>query len=343
MLTQSEPSPPLSFELHHKICQRLDGRKTEMKHRCWLNSFVFSSFFPPLVFHSCLSKKPALESLLSFSPTQAKSEGLCFISLGQNQNPHRQLILLPAMSQHQKVQMNRMCSEISSTKLNVILNAKFLWTYHTIHFRIYLLIAPADCACQIMNQVLLTSFVDPWVVTELQHIEVAPLHAFPDAVDVSDVGAFALHCKQGSHHVLVSVMLEVGAQRREPHQPQQESAEPGNSPPLQHGPLKNTKVWNTEEGGKGGCPETTQNTRFSDVCSYMPNISLTALFLFPLLLLLSHCLLPHRPLSEEQARTAPLLLLCLTLLLQQLLLFHSIPLWVLVKYMLLALLVLLNA
>lgn len=51
--------------------------------------------------------------------------------------------------------------------------------------------------------------MDAWVVTELQHIEVAPLYAAPDAVDAGNVGAFALHCKQGAHHVLVAVMLEV--------------------------------------------------------------------------------------------------------------------------------------
>lgn len=62
---------------------------------------------------------------------------------------------------------------------------------------------------QTVNQVLLTCFMDARVITELQHIEVAPLDTAPDAVNARDVGAFALHCKQGSHHVLVAVMLEV--------------------------------------------------------------------------------------------------------------------------------------
>lgn len=92
-----------------------------------------------------------------------------------------------------------------------------------------------------MNQVLLTGFMDPWVVTELQHIEVAALHTAPDAINASDVGAFALHCKKDSDHVLISVMLKVRARRWKPHYPQQESTEPGNSPPLQHCPLKRHK------------------------------------------------------------------------------------------------------
>lgn len=66
-----------------------------------------------------------------------------------------------------------------------------------------------SAGCQIMNQVLLTCFVDARVIAELQHIEVATLRAVPDAVNARDVGAFALHCKQSSYHVLVSVMLEV--------------------------------------------------------------------------------------------------------------------------------------
>lgn len=56
---------------------------------------------------------------------------------------------------------------------------------------------------------LLTCFMDARVITELQHVEVAPLYAAPDAVNAGDVGAIPLHCKQGSHHVLVAVMLEV--------------------------------------------------------------------------------------------------------------------------------------
>lgn len=47
----------------------------------------------------------------------------------------------------------------------------------------------------------------------------------------------------------------------------------------------------------------------------------------------------YSPHTEEEVRTAPLLLLCLGLLLQQLLLSRSHSLWVPVKYMLLALIV----
>lgn len=78
--------------------------------------------------------------------------------------------------------------------------------------------------------------MDARVITELQHVEVAPLHAAPDAVDAGDVGTFTLHCKQGSHHVLVSVMLEVRARDQESHQPQQDSTKPGRSPALLHVP-----------------------------------------------------------------------------------------------------------
>lgn len=63
--------------------------------------------------------------------------------------------------------------------------------------------------CQTTDQVLLTCFVVARVIAELQDIEVATLHAVPDAVNARDVGAFALHCKQSSYHVLVFVMLEV--------------------------------------------------------------------------------------------------------------------------------------
>lgn len=51
--------------------------------------------------------------------------------------------------------------------------------------------------------------MDARVITELQHIEVSSLYASPDAVNACDVGAFALHCKQSSHHVLIAVMLEL--------------------------------------------------------------------------------------------------------------------------------------
>ena len=78
--------------------------------------------------------------------------------------------------------------------------------------------------------------MDARVITELQHVEVSPLHAAPDAVYAGDVGALALHCKQSSHHVLVPVMLELRARHQEPHQPQQDSTEPGESPPPLHGP-----------------------------------------------------------------------------------------------------------
>lgn len=78
--------------------------------------------------------------------------------------------------------------------------------------------------------------MDAWVISELQHVEVAPLHAAPDAVDACDVGALALHGEHRSHHVLVAVMLELGAAHQEPHQPQQESSQPGESPPRLHGP-----------------------------------------------------------------------------------------------------------
>lgn len=78
--------------------------------------------------------------------------------------------------------------------------------------------------------------MDAWVITELQHVEVAPLYAAPDAVNAGDVGAFALHCKQGSHQVLIAVMLELRAAHMEPHHPQKEGRDPGKSPPLLHGP-----------------------------------------------------------------------------------------------------------
>lgn len=58
------------------------------------------------------------------------------------------------------------------------------------------------------TQLLLTCLMDAWVITELQYVEVSPLHAAPDAVDARDVRALVLHCKQGTHHLLIPVMLE---------------------------------------------------------------------------------------------------------------------------------------
>lgn len=55
----------------------------------------------------------------------------------------------------------------------------------------------------------LTCLVDSRVVAELQNVEVAPLHAAPDAVQAGDVGALVLHGEQGAHHLLIAVMLEV--------------------------------------------------------------------------------------------------------------------------------------
>lgn len=90
-----------------------------------------------------------------------------------------------------------------------------------------------------MNQVVLTCFVDARVAAELQHVEVSPLHAAPDAVDARDVRAPVLHGEQGSHHVIVPVMLEVRARHQEPRRREQERTEPGGGPPLQQhrGPL----------------------------------------------------------------------------------------------------------
>ncbi|TNN28646.1 hypothetical protein EYF80_061206 [Liparis tanakae] len=115
------------------------------------------------------------------------------------------------------------------------------------------------------HEELLTCFVDARVIAQLQHVEVAPLHAAPDAVDARDVGAFALHREQRSHHVLVAVMLEVRPAHREPHQPQQEGSDPGESPAALHGPSAQVEeerrrggeeVWRGEEApflGKRGC------------------------------------------------------------------------------------------
>lgn len=55
---------------------------------------------------------------------------------------------------------------------------------------------------------MLTGLVDSRVVTELQHIEVSPLHAAPDAVDTCDVRTLVVHFVQGPHQVTVAVVLE---------------------------------------------------------------------------------------------------------------------------------------
>lgn len=162
---------------------------------------------------------------------------------------------------------------------------------------------PSTLHCQTLDQVVLTCFMDARVITELQHVEVAPLHAAPDAVNARDVGAFALHCKQGSHHVLVAVMLEVWAAHQEPHQPRQESSEPGKSPPLLHGPSAQVVQHRSrgEEAGRRDCLQLCKT--LSDLClsPYTPNILLTPCLLFsPLVLfflLLSLCLLPHTVLT----------------------------------------------
>ncbi len=157
--------------------------------------------------------------------------------------------------------------------------------------------AHPHCTVKTLDQVLLTCFMDARVIAELQHVEVAPLHAAPDAVNARDVGAFALHCKEGSHHVLVAVMLEVWAAHQQPHQPRQESSEPGKSPPLLHGPSAQVvQHWSRGEEA-GDCLRLCKT--LSDVClsPYTPNILLTPCLLFsPLVLfflLLSLCLLPH--------------------------------------------------
>lgn len=140
---------------------------------------------------------------------------------------------------------------------------------------------------------LLTCFVDAWVVAELQHVEVSSLYAAPNAVDASDVGALALHRKQGSHHVFVAVMLEFGAPRQEPHQPQQEGSELATGAPLLH-----RRAVQHRRGGR---------TKLLDVCMrlHAPHILLYSL-LDALFLL--YCLLPHpvlTPRSEQGRPPAP--------------------------------------
>lgn len=54
----------------------------------------------------------------------------------------------------------------------------------------------------------LTGLVVSRVVTEFQHVEVSPLHAAPDAVNPSDVGAFVVHLVQHSHEVIIAVVAK---------------------------------------------------------------------------------------------------------------------------------------
>lgn len=54
----------------------------------------------------------------------------------------------------------------------------------------------------------LTGLVVSRVVTEFQHVEVSPLHAAPDAVNPSDVGAFVVHLVQRSHEVIIAVVAK---------------------------------------------------------------------------------------------------------------------------------------
>lgn len=108
--------------------------------------------------------------------------------------------------------------------------------------------------------------MDARVVTEFQHVEVAPLRAASNAVNARDVGAFALYRKQGSNHVLVAVMLKLRAACQEPHQPHQEDSEPGKGAPLLHG-----VVVQRRRGQEDGRKHT-----LSDVCT-RPRTTHTAL------------------------------------------------------------------
>lgn len=61
--------------------------------------------------------------------------------------------------------------------------------------------------------------MDAWIITELQHVKVSILHTPADAVDTGNVGTLALNRKKGSHHLLISVVLEfrrLGQQSLEP-------------------------------------------------------------------------------------------------------------------------------
>lgn len=132
-----------------------------------------------------------------------------------------------------------------------------------------------------LNQVVLTWLVDAWVITELQHVEVAPLHAAPDAVYASDVGALALHGEHRPHHVLVAVMLEVRATRREPHQPQQESGEPGECPRPLHGPSARRERY--REGEESACKLCKTLARFQFISSHAKHTACSFSFSCPLL------------------------------------------------------------
>lgn len=200
-----------------------------------------------------------------------------------------------------------------------------------------------------MNQVLLTCLMDAWVITDLQHVKVAPFYAAPDAVKACDVGAFALHCKQGSHHVLIAVMLKLWAPHQQPHQPQLERSKPGKSPPLLHGPSAQVVQHRSKE-------EMRLEKRLPAQNSHTPSHRCMNFFLHTkhtaLLPACSFSFLPSpfpcspfasshlQSLHWRASKDSPLLPLCLALLLQQLLLSLSLSLWVLVKYMLLALLAL---
>lgn len=66
----------------------------------------------------------------------------------------------------------------------------------------------------------------PWVVTELQHIEVPAFHAAPNAVYPGDEGALILHIQHGSHHVLIAMVLEIQSrgQSKPNHTPEKQAA-----------------------------------------------------------------------------------------------------------------------
>lgn len=122
--------------------------------------------------------------------------------------------------------------------------------------------------------------MNAWVVTELQHIEMPSLRAAPDAVDTRDVGALALHCKQGTDHVLVAVMLEVCAPHQDPHQHRHKSTEPGKAPTVPHGP----RLW--QHQSKQGVTLSMQVTTFSDAYVSPPQTVPTFWWVVP-------CLIPR--------------------------------------------------
>lgn len=128
--------------------------------------------------------------------------------------------------------------------------------------------------------------MDARVVAELQHVEVAPLHALPDAVDAGDVRTLVLHGEQRPHHLLVPVMLEVRGGRQEPRQPQQESPEPGGGPTLQHGASAQAEAKEASE-------------------RHEPQLQIGSLYIPNILLTPSPAPPTNSPPSEEQVRTAP--------------------------------------